>query len=193
MRRIIGKRSKLAFTMTEVMVSVAVSSMVMLATAGLQYYSARQIKQLYSQTAARSQGVQAMDAIRIRLSNARSGVNAVTITNSGNRVEFRDPNLAGNSVLEFRDHETLAGAKGLYYEQIEGEDPQLIAYSYPMGANNDLVGVTNVTFAAYGIMVGGVLNEIEGVTATIETYAILPKDQYLKQSDTVQINFRNDW
>lgn len=193
MRAVRFGKTKHAFTMIEMMISIGLSSLVMLVVAGLQFYSARQIQQLYQQTRVRGESIQALDQLRNRLSNARcKDVANVTLSNSNKKISFSNPNLATPAAsIEFRNHDTLPNTLALYYENA-GKKQVLATAKRVLGPNGAvMVGVTGVTFQLYGTTVNNVLTKVLGVTATVDSYALLSKGQYQKDSRTITIQFRN--
>lgn len=87
------QRQRRGFTLTEVMISVAITSVVMASVASLQYVSARTVKEIYEQTNVRATRLRALDVLRYRLSNAQIGT--AQVFSGNNRIEFIDPNLGG--------------------------------------------------------------------------------------------------
>ena len=110
-----GRRS--GFTLMEIMISMAISSMVMVAIAGLQYFSSRSIHELYGQTRTRSSRMQALDQIRFRLCEARVGsITCHGLSQSGigyYRINFIDPNIGGKTSSFY----FVRSARTLYYNR----------------------------------------------------------------------------
>jgi prepilin-type N-terminal cleavage/methylation domain-containing protein len=90
-------RSKRGFTIVEIMIAVAISSLVMIAVMSTQYISARAIKDIYAQTRTRSSRMRGLDQIRYRLADAEIGTVSLTQASSYgyHKIEFQDPNLGG--------------------------------------------------------------------------------------------------
>jgi prepilin-type N-terminal cleavage/methylation domain-containing protein len=79
-----------AFTLVELMVSVAVFSLVMGGVAALQYLSARGIKEIYAPTDARSARTMALNFLHFELANGKRG--SAVVSNSNHTIEFINPN-----------------------------------------------------------------------------------------------------
>ena len=98
---IFAQRRHRGFTLVEVMVALAIMSMVMVGLASLQLWSGRTIKEVYGETRMRSARMQSLDQLRFNLCNASLGSIALTQPNADNsgfhRIEFNDPNL-GTSI-----------------------------------------------------------------------------------------------
>lgn len=97
-RRILRKlRAKRGFTLAEVMIAMAISTLVLIAVMTTQYISARGIKEVYGQTRTRSSRMRGLDQIRYRLADAQIGtINLSQASADGfHRIEFDDPNLLG--------------------------------------------------------------------------------------------------
>lgn len=87
------------FTLVEMMIAMAISSLVMVAIASMQYIGARAQKEMYGVGNTRSSRMQSIDTIRFRLCNARVGTlqfSSACTTGSGfHQIEFIDPNRGG--------------------------------------------------------------------------------------------------
>lgn len=110
------RRGQKGFTLIELMFAIAISSLVMVAVASLQYISGRAIKDVYGETRTRQSRTMSLDQIRYRLCNAEVGTLSVSQPNEeGNgyhRIEFVDPNLGGGtSVFYF-----VPTTRTLYYD-----------------------------------------------------------------------------
>jgi prepilin-type N-terminal cleavage/methylation domain-containing protein len=104
------------FTMLELVVASAISLLVLSGVMTLQYLSARTAAELYGPTDSRSQRMNALNQIRMRLVEAKVGSCVVSdfvtgSTTSGHRIRFVDPNMAG-ATSEFYFNPTM---KTLYY------------------------------------------------------------------------------
>ena len=115
MKRLAHTRHRRGFTLSEMMIAVAISSMVMVAVASMQYLCARAHKELYGVSNTRSSRAQSIAAIRFRLCNARVGsVVGFSLTADGesyHEIRFVDPNLGGvTSAFRYDD-----GNRILYY------------------------------------------------------------------------------
>ncbi|HBF33245.1 TPA: hypothetical protein DDW35_01650 [Candidatus Sumerlaeota bacterium] len=86
-----------AFTLAEMMVSLAVFSMVMGGVAGLQYISARGIKEIYATTDARSARTMALNFLHFELANAKRG--SAVVSNDSHTIEFINPNRCTPSII----------------------------------------------------------------------------------------------
>lgn len=111
-----GRISRRAFTLSELMIAVGVSSLVMVTIAGLMYMAARESKDVLGQTRMRSARTQAIDEIRYRLANARIG--SVTISNGNHDMTFLDPNRSPTVMSKFSFN---PADKTLYYDDLDGE------------------------------------------------------------------------
>ncbi len=121
------------FTLTELMIAAAVSGLVIMAAASLQFVGARTSQEVFGQTRMRSARMQAIDQIRYRLSEARVG--SCTISEEGRRIDFVDPNFGG------------AGSRFFFTE-----DQKTLFYDNDISDGTDAVAVTrgpiNITFQA---------------------------------------------
>jgi prepilin-type N-terminal cleavage/methylation domain-containing protein len=81
------------FTLAEVLIAIVVTSLVMVAVAGLFYSSARTLKEVDEQARMRTARMTAIDALKYRLMDARIG--SCLVSESNRRIQFRDPNLGG--------------------------------------------------------------------------------------------------
>lgn len=115
------RRSRRGFTLSELMIAVGISSLVMMVIAGLMYMAARHSKDVLGQARMRSARTQAIDEIRYRLSSGKIGT--VEITNSGNTIEFINPNLSTTVKSKFHFDAT---AKTLYYDPLVGSGADLL-------------------------------------------------------------------
>ncbi|MCL5270279.1 MAG: prepilin-type N-terminal cleavage/methylation domain-containing protein [bacterium] len=93
-RRRIGRAG---LTLVEVMIALAISSLVMIAVASLQYMSGRIIKDTYGEAQTRSLRMRTLDQIRYRL--ARATTDSIAVTVSGHQLTFRDP--VADTVCQF--------------------------------------------------------------------------------------------
>ncbi|MCE5230419.1 prepilin-type N-terminal cleavage/methylation domain-containing protein [bacterium] len=109
-------RSRRGFTLSELMIAIGISSLVMMTTAGLMYMAARQTKDIVGQTRMRSARTQAIDEIRYRLSNAKIGT--ITITDSNRDITFLNPNVSPTFKSRFY---FSPDEKTLYYDDTDGE------------------------------------------------------------------------
>ena len=114
--RPMGRRAKRGFTMLELVVASAISLLVLGGVMALQYLSARTAKELYGPTASRSERMNALNQIRMRLVEASVSSCVVSdfvsgSTVSGHRIRFVDPNQGG-ATSEFYFNPTM---KTLYY------------------------------------------------------------------------------
>jgi prepilin-type N-terminal cleavage/methylation domain-containing protein len=107
----LGKqKSRRGFTLVELMIATAITSLVMVAVAALQYISGRFIVETYGQTRTRSSRMRAIDQIYYRLCDARS--NSTITSQGGRRIDFTDPGLGGHASSFSFD----TGTKSLYYD-----------------------------------------------------------------------------
>ncbi len=90
-----GRRGRRGFTLAEVIIAVGITSMVMLVMTSLQFMSARTSRELMGKTHMRASRMQAIDAVRYRLVNARIG--SCIIDMDARRIRFEDPNLPGTT------------------------------------------------------------------------------------------------
>lgn len=90
-----GPRRRRGFTLTEVMVAAAISGMMMGVLAILQYMGARTSHELSGKTHMRTARMQAIDAVRYRLVDARIG--SCVIDNEGRRMNFENPSQPGTT------------------------------------------------------------------------------------------------
>ncbi len=110
-----SRRSRRAFTLSELMIALGISSLTMVTIAGLMYMAARESKDVLGQTRMRSARTQAIDQIRYRLANARIG--SVTISNDDHDIEFLDPNISTTVHSRFSFN---PANKTLYYDNLDG-------------------------------------------------------------------------
>lgn len=87
-------------TFLELIVSITISSMVMVALASLQHITTLQSKNLFGQVWARQTRMMAIDQLRYRLMNARVG--SVVIKDDGHTIEFADLNLSKTMKSRFQ-------------------------------------------------------------------------------------------
>lgn len=126
------RRRRGGMTFVELLISISLSSLVVMAIASLQYVSGRALKEVYNETRTRSSRMIALDQIRFRLSNARP--DSVAISNSNRTILFKDPNLSGGPTSMFY---FLADQRTLYYQQ---------DLSKPGTAKAVVKGPINITF-----------------------------------------------
>lgn len=109
------RRQRTGFTLSELMIALCISSLVMMTIAGLMYMAARHSKDVLGQARMRSARTQAIDEIRYRLCNARIG--SIEITDSGHTITFINPNLSQTVRSKFHFDASL---KTLYYDDQVG-------------------------------------------------------------------------
>lgn len=156
------------FTLVEMMIGLVIASGLGLVVAGLQYTSARSIKQLYNQTRSRSHRMQAVDQIRYRLYSGRIGSCALSEMN--HRLEFNDPNLGTTTSAFYFDTE-----EGFLYYDEDISDANVgrrIAW-----------GLSDVTFDLDAT--GGI------VLLSIESTAIIRYDDEEVRTEYTQVYLRN--
>lgn len=111
-----GHPRRCGFTLVEVMISISISSMVIVAVMGLQYISGKTIKTTYAEARTRSSRMMALDQIRYRLCEARIGSTVLTQPNAEgtgyHRIAFVNPNLGGVSSAYF----FTTGSETLFYD-----------------------------------------------------------------------------
>lgn len=118
-------------TLIEVSISIAITSLIMIALFTLQLVSARTIKEVYGQTRTRSSRLATIDQIHYRLADAAIG--SASIQQGGRRIEFRDPNLVGATSAFF----FVPASRTLFYDEdiSDGTDPRAV-----------VVGPVEITF-----------------------------------------------
>lgn len=128
------KAAARGMTLVETLIGVGVASMVMLGVVGTFIATARTIQKTYGPAQSRSDRMAALNEIRFRLADARSG--SFVISPDGHRIDFQDPNLGPNitSALWFRTE-----VKSLYYDDNINQDP---------GFTKLVTGLFDVNFAA---------------------------------------------
>ncbi|WP_319588762.1 prepilin-type N-terminal cleavage/methylation domain-containing protein [uncultured Desulfobulbus sp.] len=104
-------RGRGGFTLTEMVISVGISSLILIAVSSLQLISAKTISEVYGTTRTRSSRMAALDQIRYKLASAQIG--SCVINDSNRTITFRDPNLTGSSRYYF-----VTSQKTLYYDQL---------------------------------------------------------------------------
>lgn len=96
---LIRRPGRRGFTLTELMISIAISSLVMVGVMSVQWISGRGIKEMYGQTRTRSSRMRGLDQIRYKLIEAKIGSVVLSQPNSAgtayHRIEFKDPRLGG--------------------------------------------------------------------------------------------------
>ena len=111
-----ARRRLRGFTLVELMISLAISTITMLVIASLQSASGRAIKEMYGQTRMRAARMTALDQIRYRLVDARVGSITASQPNEDgdgfHQVDFIDPNLGGVTSRFVYDADTLT----LFYD-----------------------------------------------------------------------------
>lgn len=150
------------------MIGLVIASGLGLVVSGLQYTSARSIKQLYNQTRSRGHRMQAVDQIRYRLYSGRIG--SCTLSEMNRRLEFNDPNF-GTTISAFY-FDTEEGF--LYYDEdiSDANSGRRIAW-----------GLSNVVFDLDAT--GGI------VLLSIESTAIIRYDEEDVRTENTQVYLRN--
>lgn len=116
MRSNLRRNVRRAFTLSELMIGLGISSLVMVTIAGLIYMAARESKDILGQTRMRSARTQAIDQIRYRLANARIGT--IVISNENHDIAFIDPNRSQTVSSKFSFNPTNMT---LYFDDLDGE------------------------------------------------------------------------
>lgn len=161
-------RRRRGFTLTEVMISVAISSLVMTAVFSMQFISGRAIKEVYGQTRTRSSRMRAIDQIHYRLVNASLG--SVVISQEDHRITFVDPNLGGATSAFFFSPDTDT----LSYDDDIGDTVPARAVA---------VGPIDITFEE---QVGGAIVYVRVKSASHMAYADVDK-----QDGEIAVHLRN--
>lgn len=134
-----GRSAARGFTLVELMISVFISGLVMMAVASLMFISARTIKEMYGQTRTRSSRMRALDQIRYRLANAQIGslteFQAEYIDTDGDGI---DDELVGFHRIEFVDP-THGGVTSAFIFT-----PSNYTLSYDVDVNDTVSAITIV-------------------------------------------------
>lgn len=104
------------FTLLEVTISIAISSLVMVAVASLMHISGLQVKNIFGQVQMRQTRMAAIDQIRYKLMNARVG--SCSLQQNGRYIQFLDLNLSKTMYSSFY---FVASEKALYYNKLIGD------------------------------------------------------------------------
>ena len=140
-RRGLGSRRTGGFTMVEVLISVAISSLVVGAVISLQYISAIAIKEVYGSTRTRSSRMAALDQIKYRLADAQIG--SCVVTQDDHRIEFSDPMLGGvTSALFFDDVANVLS----YDDDINDNKEALEVVTGPIDITFQVMGAGEMVF-----------------------------------------------
>jgi len=160
--RRLGRGSSRGFTLTELMIGAAISSLVMAAIVALQLITARTLKELYGPTRSRSERMIALNEIRRYLVDARIG--SYVISEDDHRIEFEDPNLGSPGSPVTSAFEFDPASKTLFYDDDIDSSP--VAWKVAKGP-------INITFSrgASGLAAGS--DEDSVVTLFVETSADL--------------------
>lgn len=145
------RRTRAGMTLTELMVAVAIASVVSFAVISLQIISGHTIKEVNGQTMTRSSRMRSIDQIRYKLYNARIG--SCVVTENDHRLEFEDPNLGGVTSAFFFENETL-----FYDDDIDDATP----------ARNLVNGPIDITF---GLESAGALVRLKVKTSSEMAHA----------------------
>lgn len=110
-----GKSRIRGFTLVELMVSAAISGLVVTAVATLQFVTGRTIKEVYEQSRTRSAKTRALEQLHYKLSDGAIG--SMDFFQNRQRLVFLDPNLGGvQSGFFFSDR-----LHSLYYDENIGD------------------------------------------------------------------------
>ena len=88
-----ARRASRGFTLAELIVASTISVLVLASVMALQYITARTAKELYGPAHSRSERMNALNQIRLRLCEASVG--SCAVSDDGHRIQFVDPNLGG--------------------------------------------------------------------------------------------------
>jgi prepilin-type N-terminal cleavage/methylation domain-containing protein len=110
MRILARPRRRGGFTMVEVMIAVAISTLITMAVASTMFISGRAIKEMNGQTITRSSRTRAIDQVRYRLADAEIG----SVTEYQADFDLETGDLVGYHRIEFTDP-TNGGATSAFY------------------------------------------------------------------------------
>ncbi len=134
MKKLHYTRRRSAFTLVEMMVAMAIASVIMIGISSLMLVSARNAKTIFNMSYVRSAQMRALDQVRYRLNNASIASVATVGTNADidadgdndgfQEIRFSDPNLGtGITSRMFFD----PAAQTLYYDDDMNDGQDTIA------------------------------------------------------------------